>query len=326
MSRASNRLLLAVAALAALSATVRADDRLPSEVLPAPTQEKPRTKGDVHDAFNRKSEAPEGKRTDGHTASEDDLPMVSDGWVSPPASDCDEPACCEMCTNEPVKRKIIADVELMAQRTHFSEIPLGKLAEKYELSEKITLGVENPHGIGGRIRYWTYDRTTPNMQGGSDLRVDFDVIDFEGTTRFGNEYFDLTLSGGVRWADIKIDIDQGRTRNDMPGASFGLDLRGLICHDCEKGLDWRSVSGARFSVFGGDWENSHGLIPATRDDNITVMEIYGGVEGTCCCHGRELYARFVMEAQNWRSDALGEAIGIDSMSFIGPGVNLGINY
>jgi len=319
-------MLLALAALAALSSVAGADDGGPAELLPPPTQEKPQVEGDVHNAFDRRVETLEEKRTIGQTISDDDVPMVSDGWSSSSISDCDSPACGDICHNNAGKRKIIADVELMAQRTHFSEIPLGKLAEKYELSEKITLGVENPYGIGGRIRYWTYDRTTPNMQGGSDLRVDFDVIDFEGTTRFGNEYFDLTLSGGVRWADIKIDIDQGRTRNDMPGASFGLDLRGLICHDCEKGLDWHSVSGARFSIFGGDWECSHGLIPATRDDNLAVMEIYGGVECSCYCHGRELYARIVMEAQNWRSDALGEAIGIDSISFIGPGVNLGLNY
>jgi hypothetical protein len=326
MSRTFIRLLLAVAALAAHSAIVRADDGPPAEFLPAPTHEKSSVEGDVHDAFDRKVETLEEKRTIGQTISDDDVPLVSDGWATASVSDRDGPVCGDMCRNPIGKRKITADVELMAQRTHFSEIPLGKLAEKYELSEKFILGVENPYGIGGRIRYWTYDRTTPNMQGGSDLRVDFDVIDFEGTTRFGNEYFDLTLSGGVRWADIKIDIDQGRTRNDMPGASFGLDLRGLICHDCEKVLDWRSISGARWSIFGGDWECSHGIIPPTRDDNLTVMEIYGGVECTCCCHGHEFYARVVMEAQNWRSDALGEAIGIDSMSFIGPGVNLGINY
>ena len=311
MSRISIHILLAMVALAALPAVVRADDATQLELIPSPTHEKSRV---------------EDERTSGQTIPDNDVPMVSDGWAADSASDCAAPACGDLCRNPVGKRKITADVELLAQRTHFSEIPLGKLAEKYELAEKITLGVENPYGNGGRIRYWTYDRTTPNMQGGSDLRVDFDVIDFEGTTRFGNEYFDVTLSGGARWADIKIDIDQGRARNDMPGASFGLDLRGLICHDCERQFDWRSVSGARFSVFGGDWEGSHGLIPRTRDDNLTVMEIYGGVECTFFCYGREFYARIVMEAQNWRSDALGEAIGIDSIGFIGPGINLGIYY
>jgi hypothetical protein len=256
-----------------------------------------------------------------------------DGWQSGAVCACGDRTCFERespcsssCDDEANGRRISADVEFMALRTHFSEQVVGKLGERYELSERITVGVERPTGIGGRIRYWSYDRTTPNLSGGSSLRADFDVVDFEGTVHFGTPNFDLLLTSGVRWADIKIDIDAGRCRNDMPGGSFGLDLRGLICNDCENGLVWRSVSGARFSIFGGDWELSDGLIGATRDDNLTVVEIYGGVECTGFYHGHEVYTRLVFESQNWRSDALGAATGIDSMSFIGPGLNLGVHY
>jgi hypothetical protein len=270
----------------------------------------------------------------GEAACSDSL-FVDNGWdcislcdFNKPVTDCSQPIDCGSTCGDSGggSRRITADVELMALRTHFSEDPLGKLGEKYELSERMIVGMENENGIGGRVRYWTYDRTTPNLQGGSSLRADFDVIDFEGTTRFGTQNFDLMLSGGVRWADIKIDIDRGRCRNDMPGASFGLDLRGIICRDCHNGLVWRSVSGARLSVFGGDWELSRGLIGSMRDDNIMVTEIYGGVECTHCCHGHDLYARLVFETQNWRSDALGESTGIDSIGFVGPGLNLGLNY
>jgi hypothetical protein len=260
--------------------------------------------------------------------------LTDNGWESSSVIDGGDQSCFESCGpfagcpggDNGNGRKITADVELMALRTHFSEDALGKLGERYELSERITLGVEKANGIGGRIRYWTYDRTTPNLAGGSSLRADFDVIDFEGTTHFGTQNFDLLLSGGIRWADIKIDIDAGRCRNDMPGASFGFDLRGLICRDCENGLDWHSISGARFSIFGGDWECSHGLIGPTRDDNLTVVEIYGGIECTGYVRGHEVYSRLVFETQNWRSDALGEATGIDSIGFVGPGLNLGVNY
>jgi hypothetical protein len=279
--------------------------------------------------------------------------FVDDGWQGAAISDCDGPTCCDecrddtccssgtccdsdveccegccdTCSKDPAKkRRITADVELLAQRTHFGEAAVGKLAEKYELAEKITLGVENEMGIGGRIRYWTYDRTTPNLGPGSDLRADFDVIDFEGTTHFGTSWFDIAFSSGIRWADIKIDIDSGRCRNDMPGGCFGIDVRGLMCRDSKRGLVWRSVSGARWSIFGGDWELQNGLIEYTRDDNLTVSEIYGGLECTKCVSGRDVYARLVFEAQNWRSDALGEATDVDSITFIGPGFNLGMNF
>jgi hypothetical protein len=262
--------------------------------------------------------------------------FVANGGEDLTICDCAEPTCGDVCENPPAcitcndqraRRRINADVELMALRAHFGEEAVGKLAEKYELSERFVLGLENPTGTGGRIRYWTYDRTTPNLQGGTDIRFDFDVVDFEGTSHIRIKNFDIVIAGGARWADIKIDTDGGRSRNDMPGATVAADLTGLICRDCNLGLEWRSVTGIRWSIFGGDWEGgATGLIEPTRDDNIIVQEIYGGVE--CVCHrcGHDMYARLVMEAQNWRSDALGENTDVDSLGFIGPGLNLGMNF
>ena len=315
MCKSALQMLLAIATLASMSLVASAyDDSGPAAQLPAQLA-----------------------ASDDKLSGDEFLPDASlfndDGWQSAGIGEFGEYTClegCNSCSSTSSDggngQKITVDVELMALRTHFSEAVVGKLGEKYELSERITLGIEKPTGIGGRIRYWTYDRTTPNLQGGTRLRANFDVIDFEGTTRFGTQNFDLLLSGGVRWADIKIDIDAGRCRNDMPGGSFGFDLRGLICRDCDNGLVWRSVSGARFSIFGGDWEGSNGLIGPMRDDNLTVVEIYGGVECMGYCRGHEVYARLVFETQNWRSDALGNATDIDSISFIGPGLNLGMNY
>ncbi len=255
------------------------------------------------------------------------------GWSQAPVAEyCQPPSCNtaapECCTTsaETKQRRYIADVELLALRTHFSEDPLGKLAEHYELSERFTLGVEKPNGIGGRIRYWTYDRTTPNLSGGSDLGADFSVTDFEGTTNFTTQSFDLTLAGGIRFADIRLDTDAGHVRsNRMPGATFAIDLRGLICGNEMQGLEWHSVSGVRLSILGCDWRSDNGLIADTHDDNVTAMEIYGGFECVRCYRAHEVYARLVFEAQNWRSDALGENTGIDSIGFVGPGLTLGVN-
>jgi hypothetical protein len=221
-----------------------------------------------------------------------------------------------------------AEAEILALRAHFGETALGKVAEKYEASQRVVIGVENTWGTGGRVRYWSYDRTTPIFSGASNsIRFDFDVIDFEGTTRFATDRFDLVIAGGVRWADIKIDIDTGRSRNDMPGGTVAADLRTLICRDCDYGLEWHSISGARMSIFGGDWEGgAGGLITPSRDDNLTVLEIYGGVECSREFYGSTIYTRLLFESQNWRSDALGRDTGQDSLSFIGPALSLGVLY
>jgi hypothetical protein len=338
-------MLLAMATLAMLSPVVFANQVISdTEQLPALGQAVPNT-GQASETLPTPAEASEETPLSGEIIT-DHSPFENDGWSSPSPRECCNPgcgcgcshdgccnccsqggccSCCDACCDK-TPGKIYFDAELMALRAHFGEEAVGKLAEKYEMSERFVIGTENANGIGGRVRYWTYDRETQNLQGGTDIRFDFDVTDFEGTTHFGTKHFDLLLAAGVRWAEIKIDTDGGRSRNDMPGATFALDLRGLICTDCQRGLQWHSVGGARWSIFGGDWEVGNGLIDDTRDDNITVMELYGGVECSKCCRGREMYARLVMETQNWRSDALGEETDVDSLSFIGPGVNMGMRF
>jgi hypothetical protein len=335
MARASLRLLLAMATLAMPSWASAADGVVSGEQLPSPYQSL-NTPGTEQGPFQPQSGTSELAMPAGQIAPVGSR-FVENGWDGLPASNRGNPTCCDNCpqlgccdssADRGRARKITADIELMAMRTHFSEDVLGKLGEHYELSERVVLGAENAHGIGGRIRYWTYDRTTPNLQGGSSLGADYTVTDFEGTTHFGTQWFDFILAGGIRFADIRLDTDSGATRsNQMPGATLALDMSAMICHDETHGFDWHSVGGARWSVLGGDWRSKgNALIAETRDDNVVVTEIYGGFECSQCYRGHDLYARLVFEAQNWRSDALGENTGIDSMGFVGPGLNLGLNY
>jgi hypothetical protein len=221
-----------------------------------------------------------------------------------------------------------AEAEILALRAHFGEAAVGKLSEKYEASQRVVIGVENPWGIGGRVRYWSYDRTTPVSAGTTnDIRFDFDVVDFEATTRFATERYDLVIGGGMRWADVKIDIDSARSRNDMPGGTVAADLRALLCRDCNYDLEWHWITGARMSLFGGDWEgDAGGLITPTRDDNVTVFEVRGGVEVSRNFYNTMVYTRLMFELQNWHSDALGRDTGVDSLSFMGPAWSLGVVY
>ncbi len=235
---------------------------------------------------------------------------------------CECPA--ESCPGaEPPARHCYADVEIMFLRAHFSEEVLGKLAEQYQFSPRFVFGVEKAAGHGLRTRFWSYDQVTPNLQGGDSLDLDFEIFDLEGTHRIGNERTQLLLSGGFRWADIHIDVDDAISRNDMPGATFAADLRSYLCS--KHRLEWSCVGGIRWSVLGGDWEGSqNGIISPTRDDNLTVTEIYGGFECRYERQGADFYSRIVFETQNWTSDALGNATGVDSIGFIGPGFYFGL--
>jgi hypothetical protein len=214
----------------------------------------------------------------------------------------------------------------MFMRPHLSEQAAGKLSEKYEFSPRFIWGYESPAGPGGRARYWTYGRTTPNLDAGEDpLRFEFEVLDVEATTRFRTDRSELTVAGGIRWADIEIADTDTAVGTNLPGITLAADGRSVICRGCT--WHWAGVCGARWSIMGGDWEGDDAaLIEPTRDDNIVVQEIYGGFEVLRCCRSCEFYARAVFEVQNWRSDALGDRRGVDSIGMVGPGIHAGVNF
>jgi hypothetical protein len=222
-----------------------------------------------------------------------------------------------------------ADIDFMFLRTHFSaETVVGKLAEKYEFSPRLILGTAKESGIGGRLRLWSYDRTTQSLDTpGQSLGVDIEVTDLEGTHLIRSQRTDLLLSGGVRWIDVKLDIPSGRSRADMPAATFAADLWSTLCTDPRFMLEWAAVGGVRWSISGTDWEgDAGGLIEPQRDDNMTIQEIYGGF--ACRRHGcgYDLFTRFILEAQNWHSDSLGASTPADTISFVGCGLSAGVVF
>jgi hypothetical protein len=202
----------------------------------------------------------------------------------------------------------------------------GKLSEKYEFTPRFVWGYESPAGVGLRGRYWTYGRTTPNLDSNEDpLRFEFQVLDLEGTSSFRSDRSELTLAGGFRWADIVIEEDDDAIGSDLPGITLAVDGRHAVCRGCN--WHWAGVCGARWSMLGGDWEGDDNvLVEETRDDNLVVTEIYGGVEFLRRCGSCDVYARAVFEVQNWHSDAIGDASDTDSISFVGPGVHAGVNF
>lgn len=223
------------------------------------------------------------------------------------------------------KGMFYSEVQLMAIRPHVLEDTIGKLEEKYEFSPRFIMGYEAPSGLGVRGRYWTYDRTTETLDENNALSLDFEVVDFEGTSRFRTSHADLIIAGGFRWAGLEAEVDGGESESDMIGITLAADLRSVMCRSCRS--EWAGVCGARWSLLGGDWESDgDALIVDNRDDNINVQEIYGGFEYVCCCRGCSLYTRVVFEVQNWHSDALGDDTATDSIGFIGPGLHAGVTF
>ena len=152
-----------------------------------------------------------------------------------------------------------------------------------------------------------------------------EVIDLEGTSRLRSERAALVLACGFRWVNADIEVDDESVSSDMPGITVAADVRTRLCGGYRP--RWSGVAGARFSILGADWEGDDGgLIEPTRDDNLVVTELYGGFEYLCQFRNSDLFARLVMETQNWRSDALGESADTDSLGFFGPGIHVGTTF
>jgi hypothetical protein len=239
---------------------------------------------------------------------------------------CDYGNCCDYGC-QPNCGMYYTEVQLMFIRTHLSEFAAGgKLSEQHEIAPRLIFGYEAPSGLGGRVRYWTYDQSTANLTNPTNpIDVEMDVIDLEGTSRFCMGRTDLVIAGGFRWLEMTLADSTSASDCEMPGITFAADLRSAICCGCS--TQWSAVCGARWSLLGGDWENQtlQGAFDV-RDDNMLAQEIYGGVEYVCHHCGFDLYARLVFEVQNWRSDFLGSFTSSNSIGFCGPGAHVGLSF
>jgi hypothetical protein len=253
---------------------------------------------------------------------------LADDEQCQPANDecrCQDRKCCD-CNGRPIHGVYFAEVHNMFLRAHVMENAIGKLSERYEYSPRIIVGYEDKQGIGGRIRYWHYDRLTENLTTPTDtLRIELGVVDIEGTSRFGTERAELLVSGGFRWTDARITLADAPVANDMPGIGFAADLRVILCR--ERRWEWASIAGARYSLLGGDWEGAaNGFLEPNRDDNVTVTEFYGGFEHIHHYKGYDAFARIAFEVQNWHSDVASQTAGADSINFMGLGVHTGMIF
>jgi hypothetical protein len=252
------------------------------------------------------------------------------------ASECDYgPACegqdadlaqwCE--ANSITRRQLYGEVQVMWLRAHIMEDAIGKLSEQYKFSPRLVVGFEDPCGVGARMRYWHYDHATETLDNNDLLGLSFDVVDAEVTGRFAVRKTDVVFSGGARWVTAEVDLNDEAVSTDMMlGLTVAADLRTQICGGCNK--QWAGVAGGRWSTLGGNWDgSSQSFIPAVRDDNVVVQELYAGVEYMCCTRrGHNLYARLTFEIQNWHSDAAAQSAGADSIGFVGPGVHVGGSF
>ena len=222
---------------------------------------------------------------------------------------------------------LFADLEINFIRTHLPETAAGKLSEKYEFSPRLIFGFRDTGKADGRVRYWSYDRDT-RVLAGTPIRVDFDVLDVEGTHSLMIHHSELTVGAGFRLAAIELTDDEGDTAGaDLIGMTLSAEGRTPLF--LIRGYRISGVYGGRLSLLGGDWggdpgnDFTGGLV---QDDNVVVHELQAGFDVATCYRDIDVHARLGFEMQNWHSDALGQNAGTDSIGFLGPGLQIGAEF
>jgi hypothetical protein len=88
------------------------------------------------------------------------------------------------------------------------------------------------------------------------------------------------------------------------------------------------VYGGRLSILSGNWSGDSDSIfvrSRTRNDNVLVHELYGGVELARKFNRANLHGRILYEMQNWNSDVLADG-DIESIGILGPAIEVGAEF
>jgi hypothetical protein len=166
------------------------------------------------------------------------------------------------------------------------------------------------------------------LDGGGSIRLDFDVVDLEGTKTVPLRDSALLVATGLRLANIDLGDNDGDTAGcNLVGITAGADFHTLVCR-LKRG-EVVAVCRGRLSILGGDWGQNNGsdFIPSQlQDDNWVVDELYGGIAYETCYRNCDVHAQLGFEMQNWHSDALAQFAGGDSIGFLGPGIEIGAAF
>jgi len=174
----------------------------------------------------------------------------------------------------------------------------------YGVGHRFTIGRDGGNGVGGRIRYWTFNHGHElNPVGATTLNLDMDVVDLEATLQESLCNIDLLLSGGVRYGRAAFSLGLAETYFEGTGPTVSLQASRQVG---SRGLSL--IGNLRGSLLIGEIRDAGGLIAApligdTVDDEIaTVLESQLGVGWVREMGMGELHVRALWETQFWLND------------------------
>jgi len=222
---------------------------------------------------------------------------------------------------------IIAGTETVFLRPYSSGglLDLSPAQMNFNPSQRYWIGYQGADGLGGRIRYWEFDRGVSTPVTG--LGVEYRNLDVEMTQAVDFKRWNLLFAGGLRYQETATDIS---VVAGVPVAfNLGFDGVGLTfatqaTRDLNSSGTWRMTAGARYSaVYGNAKANigvglgGLGLGVTSRDDLVNVLELNIGPQyRRRLSNGSYLTMGAGVEAQYYSN-------GLDLPSVVGLGIDTG---
>lgn len=184
---------------------------------------------------------------------------------------------------------IIAGTETVFLRPYASGglLDVTPAQMNFNPSQRYWIGYQSADGLGGRIRYWEFDRGATGA-GGSSLGVEYRNLDVEMTQAVDFKRWNLLFSGGLRYQETGTNVGIGALGGAANiGLGFdgvGLTFSGTAARDLNQSGSWRMASTARWSAVygnskldvGGAVGGIGGVALVGRDDLVNILELQIG--------------------------------------------------
>jgi len=175
---------------------------------------------------------------------------------------------------------IIAGTETVFLRPYASSglLDITPAQMNFNPSQRYWLGYQSADGLGGRIRYWEFDRGTATPVAG--LGIEYRNLDVEMTQAVDFKRWNLLFAGGLRYQETGTDLSIGGIPVGFGFDGVGLTFAGQATRDLNSSGSWRMAAGARWSAVYGNAKldiggalGGIGFNPVARDTLVNVLEI-----------------------------------------------------
>jgi len=230
---------------------------------------------------------------------------------------------------------IIAGTETVFLRPYassgFLDPGAGAVAMNFNPSQRYWIGYQSADGLGGRIRYWEFDRGATGA-GGAGVGVEYRNLDVELTQAVDFKRWNLLGSAGLRYQETGMNVGPSLFAGlplDFGFDGVGLTFSGTATRDLNQSGTWRFASTARWSaVYGNSKANVGGVLGGglgagvvSRDDLVNILELNIGPQyrrrlsnGSYLTMGAGVEAQYYSNALDLPVGPIG--VGIDT-GFVG---------